>query len=127
MPPLSRALLPVKLRFRRPGTRRPQLLFVAGGFFAIDLWHVSHSVHPITRGSQMTGDQQAAKWDRARDLRKHMPTYTEWLAWVRVRFEQPEEFLLAVAIYSFMDDFHEGHSPYESYRRFDRWAKREAA
>ncbi len=68
-------------------------------------------------------DRQAAYWDHKRDLRKHMPTYAEWLGDVRAFFDQPEELALADAIFPFMDCFHAGWNPKEAYDQFDAWAR----
>ena len=48
--------------------------------------------------------------------------YANWLGELRGLFPIPDEFLLADAIYTFSDRFHDGMTPQEAYDSFDEWA-----
>ncbi len=56
-----------------------------------------------------------------------MATYDNWLAELQALFPVRDEFLLAGAIYPFMDDFEHGLSPKQSYAAFDAFAACEDA
>ncbi len=47
--------------------------------------------------------------------------YSAWIAAVKAKFEQPEEFALASEIYSFASAFEDGMSPEAAFNDFDRW------
>ncbi len=56
-------------------------------------------------------------------LAQYAPSYANWLGELRKLFEVADEFLLAEAIYPFMEDWEHGLPPRQSYDRFDEWAR----
>lgn len=47
--------------------------------------------------------------------------YAAWIAELKSKFEQAEEFALASEIYSFSSAFKDGMSPQAAYADFDKW------
>lgn len=49
------------------------------------------------------------------------PTFTYWTEQVRALFDQPEEYDLAAAIYSFAAAYEDDMSPQQAFNDFDDW------